>query len=158
MANGGVAEEAVVVWSRGSDTAVSFITVGHCLSAFIKIIMRVHNWEAEGRASSLLPKHCCRPRYKPKSALISKIIFFFCSYIVLHMVLLSVWYKPLSVPCLSDSHFTHLCGLDFQMEILILCKRWYWINHWVSKLLDRIKHDTIILKYFVLGVGGRVLF
>ena len=162
MANGGVAEEAVVVWSGGSDTAVSFITAGHCLSAFIKIIMRVHNWEAEGRASSLLPKHRCRPRYHAKPALISKIIFLICSSIVLHMVLLSVWVETWSLPCLTQ--ILHICVVSiFGWEF------WYCVRDGI-KLIgefamcscfqwpDRIKHDTIIQTYLVLGVGGKYYF
>ncbi len=43
-ANGGLLEEVVVVWSGGSDTGVSFITVGHSLRALMEIIMHVHNY------------------------------------------------------------------------------------------------------------------
>lgn len=42
-ANGGLLEEVVVVWSGGSDTGVSFITVGHCVWVLMEIIMHVHN-------------------------------------------------------------------------------------------------------------------
>lgn len=41
--NGGLREEVLVVWSGGSDTGVSFITVGHSLLALMEIIMYVHN-------------------------------------------------------------------------------------------------------------------
>lgn len=49
-ANGGLPEEAVVVWSGGSDRGVSFITVGRRPSVLMEIIMHVHNCPKAKRA------------------------------------------------------------------------------------------------------------
>lgn len=55
-ANGGLLEEVVVVWSGGSDTGVSFITVGNSLWALMEIIMHVHNCpKAKGLDSVCMP-------------------------------------------------------------------------------------------------------
>lgn len=55
-ANGGLREEVGAVWSGGSDTGVSFITVGHSLGALMEIIMHVHNCpKAKGPGPVCMP-------------------------------------------------------------------------------------------------------
>ena len=87
-ANGGLLEEVGAVWSGGSDTGVSFITVGHSLGALMEIIMHVHNCpKAKG------PGPVCMPSSMQ-----------FCGVTAFRCEVCWIW-QPLCQ--YRDSYFTH---------------------------------------------------